>query len=109
METEVNIIDPAEDVATKYGDAETMLCIWLVDDDANCCEHLTWTLSTMANVKSVRSFSSASSLLAALRQESPPDAIVMDVQMPMMNGIEAILPIRKLAPSCRVLILSTLF
>jgi DNA-binding NarL/FixJ family response regulator len=109
METGVSTIDLISDVASKCNDAESMLCIWLVDDDAYCCEHLTWILSTKSDVKSLRSFSSVSSLLAALRQESPPDAIVMDVQMPIMNGIEAILPIKKLASSCRVLILTTFF
>jgi DNA-binding NarL/FixJ family response regulator len=88
-------------------DVEAMLSIWLVDDDFSCCEHLTRLLSAEPRVNCSRSFSSASALLATLGQESPPDAILLDVQMPDMNGIEAIRPIKNLAPSTRVLMLTT--
>ena len=88
-------------------DAEAMLCIWLVDDDLSCCEHLAWLLNVEPRVNCSRSFSSASALLATLGQESPPDAILLDVQMPVMNGIEAIRPIKNLAPATKVLMLTT--
>ena len=94
-------------VVSFVPNAETRLCIWLVDDDLSCCEHLTQLLSAEPRVNCARSFSSASSLLATLGQESPPDAILLDVQMPVMNGIEAIRPIKSLAPSTAVLMLTT--
>jgi DNA-binding NarL/FixJ family response regulator len=87
--------------------AEARLCIWLVDDDRSCCEQLSWLLNAEPRVNCSRSFSSATSLLATLGQESPPDAILLDVQMPVMNGIEAIRPIKSLAPSTAVLMLTS--
>jgi DNA-binding NarL/FixJ family response regulator len=87
--------------------AEAMLRIWLVDDDLSCCEQVARLLNAEPRVNCSRSFSSASALLATLGQESPPDAILLDVQMPDMNGIEAIRPIKNLAPSTRVLMLTT--
>lgn len=93
----------------KSCNSEPVLGIWLVDDDDLYREHLLWLLKTEPRVDCSRSFSSAISLLAALRQESPPDAILMDVHMPDMNGIEAIRPIKHLAPFTRVLILTTFF
>ncbi len=87
--------------------AEARLCIWLVDDDFSCCEQLSLLLNAEPRVNCSRSFSSATSLLDTLGQESPPDAILLDVQMPVMNGIEAIRPIKSLAPSTAVLMLTS--
>lgn len=39
--------------------------------------------------------------------ELQPDAIVLDISMPIMNGIEAAARIRKLAPTTKILILSS--
>jgi DNA-binding NarL/FixJ family response regulator len=106
MEKEV-IIERAGDEASNGSDAEAKLCIWLVDDDPCYCELLTCLLNADPRVDCLRSFSSASSLLAVLRQKTPPDAILMDVHMPVMNGIEAIRPIKHLSPSTMVLMLTT--
>ena len=95
--------------ALKSSHSGPALRIWLVDDDAFCRDHLTRSLNAEPRVDCARSFASALSLLAALRQEHPPDAILMDVYMPDMNGIEAIRPVRKQAPFTRVLILTTIF
>ncbi|SRR6266566_4627414 len=87
--------------------AEARLSIWLVDDDLSCCEQVARLLNAEPRVDCSRSFSSASALLATLGQEPPPDAILLDVQMPVMNGIEAIRPIKNLAPATRVLMLTS--
>ena len=39
-------------------------------------------------------------------EELRPDAIILDIAMPMLNGIEAAKRIRKILPSCKILILS---
>ena len=39
--------------------------------------------------------------------ELQPDAIVLDIRMPILNGIEAAAKIRNLAPTTKILILST--
>jgi len=43
-----------------------------------------------------------------LNQELKPDAIVMDITMPVMNGLHATRNIMKSNPNCRVLILTVL-
>lgn len=40
-------------------------------------------------------------------KESAPDVILMDVRMPVMNGIQATERIRELLPECKVLMLTT--
>ena len=39
-------------------------------------------------------------------EELRPDAIILDIAMPLLNGIEAAKRIRKILPSCKILILS---
>ena len=103
------IIERAAGGASKGTDTEAMLRIWLVDDDASCRGQLVWLLNAEPQVDCSHCFSSASSLLAALRQESPPQAILLDVNMPVMNGIEAIRLIKPLAPFTMILMLTTFF
>jgi DNA-binding NarL/FixJ family response regulator len=96
----------AATAAPKSSDQETLL-IWLVDDDAWNSELLATSLELEPRVDCSRCFSSASSLLAALEQEYPPDAILLNLQMPLRNGIEAIQHVKNLAPFTLVLMLST--
>ena len=103
------INEPVKQVSFKCSDAKATLCIWLVDDDADCRERFTLLLNGEPCINCSRSFSSAISLLAALAQESPPDVILLDAQMPLMDGIEAVRPIKNLAPTTLILMLTTFF
>jgi DNA-binding NarL/FixJ family response regulator len=103
------ILEPAADAALKNSNAASTFCVWLVGDDACCLEHLTWVLNAEPGVSCARCFSTTSSLLAELRQGAPPDVILIDLEMPVMNGIEVIAPIKKLTPSTMIVILTTFF
>lgn len=108
MNTRVTI--ERADIAELNGShIKTMPSVWHVDDDGLYREQLMCLLKDELCVNYSRSFSSALSLLAALRQDSPPDVILMDVQMPEMSGIEAIRPVKHLAPSTVVLMLTTFY
>jgi len=95
--------------AFKSRDSEPVFCIWLVDDDAICLKYLRLLLNAEPGVDCSRSFPSALSLLAALRHESGPDAILIDMFMPDLNGIEAIRPAKDLAPFTKVFIITTIY
>ncbi len=86
--------------------AANRLRIWLVDDREGFRQPLARLLNLEPGVECARHFSSAEAALLALREQSP-DAILLDVEMPMMNGVEAIQPIKKLAPATAVLMLTT--
>lgn len=97
-------------MTVKNAPSDPAVRIWLVDDDACFCENMLLLLEdAKPRVDCSRSFSSALSMLTALRQESPPDVILMDVQMPDMNGVEAIRPVKHLSPSTKVLMLTTCY
>src|SRR5581483_4167564 len=55
-----------------------------------------------------RQFESAEAVLEALGQDAPPDVILMDVHMGGISGLEAVRPIKAVASSTRVLILTAL-
>lgn len=82
------------------------LCVWLVDDHDDFRQPLAQLLNLEPGVECARDFSSAAAALLALQEESP-DAILLDVEMPKLNGLEAIKPIKKLSPETAVLMLTT--
>jgi DNA-binding NarL/FixJ family response regulator len=92
--------------APESSDQQAPLCIWLMDEDACNNEILAPSLTSEPHVDCSRCFSSAPSLLAALEQEYPPDAILLELQMPVMNSIKVIRHIKNLAPFTLVLMLT---
>ncbi|HLP76334.1 MAG TPA: response regulator transcription factor, partial [Candidatus Paceibacterota bacterium] len=82
--------------------------VWLVDDSANFRELLSSLLEEDGGIRCARQFSSAEAVLAALEQETPPDAILLDNRMPGMHGVDAVAPIVALAPTTHVLMLTTM-
>lgn len=83
--------------------------LWLVDDNREIRRLLADFIHRAGTVRCTRQFSSAESLLEALERETPPDAILLDVQMKQMSGVDAIRPIRSLARSTHVFIMTTFY
>lgn len=82
-------------------------CYWLVDDDSEVRELLAKILTEHEGLKCSGQFPGAAARLAALRTQCPPEVIVMDLNMPEMDGIAAIAPAKSIAPGTNVIILTT--
>ena len=91
------------------GSEQKVLRTWHVDDNKNFRELLATFLSQEPGFKCERSLPSAESALDALANEKPPDIILLDIRMDGMSGLDAIAPIKRLAPQTAVLMLSTLY
>ena len=77
--------------------------IWVIDDD----HAIRWVLekALQRDGMTVTTFASAAGVLDALRQ-SAPDAVIADIRMPGMSGLELLARLRERAPDLPVIIMT---
>lgn len=85
------------------------LKVWLVDDNERLRTLVGELLGRQADIECVRQFSSPNQVLSTLASRPGPDVILLDVQLGDHNGIDAVRPIKSLAPTTRVLMFTTSF
>jgi DNA-binding NarL/FixJ family response regulator len=85
---------------------ESAIRVLVVDDQRLMCDGIASLLSIQEGIEVV---GTASDGKQALEQAlaSRPDVILMDVRMPVMDGVEAAGQIRRQLPSCQILMLTT--
>src|ERR1035437_5613931 len=87
----------------------TPIKVWLVDDDDFFRTHLAELLLKQQGIDCPRHFNSPDAVLSALASKTGPDVLLLDIQMRDQNGLDAIRPIKSLARSTRVLMLTTFY
>jgi DNA-binding NarL/FixJ family response regulator len=92
--------------SSANGSSRRVLRVWLVDHNAALRGLFAQLLTKQPGIQCRRQFESAEEVLAALAEERPPDMILMDVNLGGQSGLLAIRPIKKLAPSVKVLMLT---
>ncbi len=80
--------------------------ILVVDDSVVIRKLLTATLGEVAGLEVVATAGLGKIALAKIEQD-PPDIVILDVEMPEMDGIETLKRIRKIAPRLPVIMFST--
>jgi DNA-binding NarL/FixJ family response regulator len=88
-------------------DAGRSTTLWHVDDSKVYRDLLAEQFQREWDIHWARQFSSAESAIAALAYGPPPDVILLDVQMGGICGIDAIRPMKAIAPSTRIIILTS--
>ena len=83
--------------------------VWLVDDDESYRTLLAELLTTQQGIDCPRQFDSPDAALSALASKTGPDVLLLDIHMHDWNGLDAIRPIKSLARSTRVLMLTTFY
>jgi YesN/AraC family two-component response regulator len=82
-----------------------MIRLLLVDDEPEVRRGLGILLHLEPDIQIVGEASNGREALSIVEELSP-DVVLMDVEMPVMNGIQTTAVLRRLLPQCAVIILS---
>ena len=105
----------AEDVDSVHSHRKPMtspkpesapLTVWLVEDYAPFRNTVSRLLNGTEGMACTHIFATAEDALRSLKTQSTPRAILVDVGLPGMNGIEFLTKVRETAPDTRVIILT---
>ncbi len=85
--------------------ADTMINVSIVEDDAKLRATLERFLMTQSGFKCVSVYPNAEAALAGIPAVNP-HVVLMDINLPGMNGIECVARLRHLLPSARIIMLT---
>ena len=80
----------------------TLKCVYVIDDAQAARDIISIALKKTYHVKS---FPSAETAMEAMSSD-PPDLVLLDIGLPGMNGIEALVQIKRLYPDMIVIMMS---
>ncbi len=80
--------------------------IYLADDHVMVREGMKLVLAQRTGYEVAGEAGDGFELLALLKRGTPPDAIILDISMPKLRGIEAIRDIKTISPGTKVLVLT---
>jgi two-component system nitrogen regulation response regulator GlnG len=78
--------------------------IWIIDDDRS----IRWVLEKTLTREGIpfKSFTSATEALQALEHEEPPQALLSDIRMPGVSGLELLKTVKERYPQTQVIIMT---
>ena len=80
--------------------------ILIVDDHPLMCDALALTLKISFGLKNVRTARSLGAALEQIRDQGPPDAVILDLNLPDARGAEGIVTLRRALPDVPITMIS---
>ena len=87
-------------------DGPTRISVLIVDDDLFVRESLSDFLASVEDLQLLGAYADGAAAVEAVRHR-PPDVVLMDVRMPVMDGLQATRAVHEIAPGTRVLALTS--
>lgn len=100
-----NTSKPNAAPAARPGGASPV-AVWLVEDNHAFRQTVARVLSRVEGLECRQTYSNAEEALDALAGGAVPEVILLDVELPGQNGIEAVHKIKSLSPATRVVMLT---
>lgn len=86
--------------------AEPAITVWLIEDNDAFRRTVARILSQFPGLECSRHFSNSEDALEALVEGTVADVVLLDVELPGMNGLEAVKRIKSISPATRVVMLT---
>lgn len=83
--------------------------VLIVDDHPLMCDALAVTLSHAFGLRRVRTAASLAAAQASIRAEGPPDALVLDLNLPDVSGVEGVMTLRLMIGEAPITVISSEF
>jgi DNA-binding NarL/FixJ family response regulator len=90
-------------VSTVCHSIRTLL---IVDDHPLMCEALSRTVMIGFGLKNVRTATSLAGAEASIRNDGPPDAVVLDLNLPDVTGVEGVISLKRRVPGAPLTVIS---
>lgn len=94
------------DALAAKGAVQTRIEVWLIEDNRTFRDTIARVLAQADDLKGPRQFSSAEEAIAALQHGPLPDTVLLDVELPGIDGIEAVGKIKAISPASHVIMLT---
>lgn len=85
---------------------EEKASIWVIEDDERFGRQLEELVNLSDTFTCTQVFRSCEPAIDLMKEEDPPDLVLMDIGLPGMNGIEGIGVLRQIAPDIKVVVLT---
>src|SRR5438445_10187751 len=82
------------------------ISVWLVEDNHSFRHTVVRVLDQAQDLECGHNFASSEEALYELTRGAVPDVILLDVELPGLNGLEAVKRIKSISPSSRVIMLT---
>lgn len=80
----------------------------IVDDHPLFCDALELTLKAVSNVQNISAVGSMEAAIDALQMRSPPALIVLDLNLPDVDGLDGLIKLRSTARMCPIIVVSSM-
>lgn len=82
------------------------ISVWLIEDHHTFRQTVVRVLQQADGIECTRQFSNCEAALEELGKSPAPDVVLLDVELPGMNGIDAVAQIRGRSPDTRIIMLT---